>query len=121
MHGRLWFYLAAVIVIVTLICSYEAIKNKTNRQVATSEQAGIQDQKNQLSSYLQKQTDAHKVLSLAKLMKNASPDLIEMMADRAYQLDPTNRDVVLLSSAFHPELKSQVLKLDPLYGSSVSK
>ncbi|HUD21105.1 MAG TPA: hypothetical protein VMQ44_03510 [Candidatus Saccharimonadales bacterium] len=120
MHGRIWFYLAAIIIIAGLVCYYEAVKNRTSRQVATLERAGVQDQKDQLASYLQKQTDAYKVISLAKQMKNASPDLIEMMADRAYQLDPTNRDVVLLSSAFHPELKSQVLKLDPLYGSPAS-
>jgi len=115
MSNRFWFYLGVAIVIVGLFSYRTGVRNKIsndiNRINLESRQAALSD----LSKYLEKQTDERKLVSLAKKLRNRESWLLEAIIDRAYAINPKSRDITLLASEFHPELKEKVKILDPLY------
>lgn len=115
MSHRHWFYLAIFIVIAGLLALGAANSNILRRQRQAIEAESLAAQQQQLGLYLAKQTDGHKLVRLAKQMKNGDPNILKAIIDRAYALNPTDRDIVVLASFYNPELKSKVLELDPLY------
>ena len=115
MTNRHWFYLGAIIIIGGLLVVGAANSNLLRRQRLALENQRIVKQKEQFSGYLAKQTDGQKLVRLAKQMKNSDPVILDLIIDRAYELEPADRDIVVLSSYYHPELKNKILELDPLY------
>ena len=39
----------------------------------------------------------------------------KLIIDRAYAISPNNHDVLVLETQYHPELKSKLIQVDPLY------
>ena len=74
-----------------------------------------------MSSYLARQTDEHKLIRFAKQLKDRDPAILELVVDRAYEVNPKNRDIVVLASIFHPELKPKILEIDPLYADEADR
>lgn len=115
MTDRFWFYLAAGIIIVGLLSGYTSSSNRQKRVSAQETSRQQQDQYSSFDLYLANQTDARKLLVLAKHLRGNDPTLLAKIADRAYALNPTARDVALFASYFRPELEEKVKQLDPLY------
>lgn len=115
MTGRVWLYLTGAIIAVALIARGTLAVSAVNHASAALEAQSLGEQQQILGAYLTKQTDEHKLIRFAKQMKSQDPALLMMIADRAYEVNPKNRDIVVLASLFHPELKPKILELDPLY------
>lgn len=118
MSARVWLYLTAAVIAVALITRGTLVISAVNKEIAALEAESIANQKDSLAMYLAEQSDEHKLLRLAKQMKNSDPALLIMVADRAYEVNPKNRDIVVLASFFRPELKPKILEIDPLYSES---
>jgi len=121
MTGRFWFYLAVTIVIIAELTWLHGGRNRLNNELARLDNAAAQQQLTSLRGYLGKQTNERKLVSLAKLLKNREAWLLQPIIDRAYELNPNSRDIALLASFFHPELKERVKELDPLYGEEATR
>lgn len=115
MAKRFWYYLAALITAVILLTYYAINITVSHRQISHYNAESLENQKSSLENYLTKQTDPRKLISLAKRLKGREDALIQLVADKAYELAPDSRDAALLASAFHSELKDKLLELDPLY------
>jgi len=115
MTGRFWFYLGVTVIIVGLYSWRLAAVNGVNRQISRIDQASLQAQSDSLNRWAANQTDERKLISLAKKLKNRDQALLQILIDRAYAINPNSRDITILASQFHPELKDKILQLDPLY------
>ena len=115
MSRRLWIYSAVVLIIVVELTFYAIEVIGSNKKIASLNSEALSTRQAELANYLKDQTDQRKLISLAKKLKNQDSSLIQLVADKAYELAPDSRDAVLLAYAFHPELKSKLLELDPLY------
>ncbi len=115
MSSRAWFYLGAVIIIAGMLVYAAVERAKINQQQILIQDQSTAELKDTLTPYLAKQTDGHKLISLAKHLNGTDPSVLQLIIDRAYALEPKDRDILILDSAFHPELKSQIIALDPLY------
>lgn len=115
MTGRFWFYLGSLVIVAGLYSWRTATVNAINNEVSRIEQASQQERVANITRYVATQTDERKLVSLAKRLKNSDQETLRIIIDRAYELNPGSRDITLLASEFHPELKTRVLELDPLY------
>ncbi|MEK7202018.1 MAG: hypothetical protein AAB669_00585 [Patescibacteria group bacterium] len=115
MTGRFWFYLGSLVIVAGLYSWRTATVNSINNEVGRIEQASQQERVENITRYVATQTDERKLVSLAKQLKNSDQETLRIIIDRAYELNPGSRDITLLASEFHPELKTRVLELDPLY------
>ena len=115
MTNRHWFYLGVLIVIGSLLSVGTASANRLKHQQQAIEAATVAEINANLSRYLTKQTDPFKLVRLAKLMRTQDPTILQPIIERAYALAPKNRDITVLASQFHPELKAKILEIDPLY------
>lgn len=114
MSRRLWLYTIAASIILLLIAfragSVHSVNKKADKAIASQNAS----QSSALDSYLSKQTDAFKLVALAKLQPTADSAYLQKVIDRAYQLNSTSPQIAYLASFYHPELKSRVKELDPL-------
>ncbi len=115
MTGRFWFYLGALVIVAGLYSWRTATVNAIRNEVAKIDQAGQQERVGGMKRYVAKQTDERKLVGLAKRLKNSDNEILRIIIDKAYELNPGSRDITLLASSFHPELKDRVPELDPLY------
>ncbi len=115
MSSRVWLYLTAVIIAGALVTRGALAVSAVNRESRSLEAKSLNEQREILDRYLAKQTDEHKLLRLAKQMQHRPSELLQMVAERAYEVNPNNRDIVVLNSFFKPELKPRIIELDPLY------
>ena len=113
--GRFWLYAIALAVVFSLYLWRVAAIYSISNQIRQSNQLSLQIQQDSLENWLNHQPNERKIISLAKLLKNREPALLQKLIDKAYALNPNSRDITLLASDFHPELKDKVLVLDPLY------
>jgi hypothetical protein len=113
--NRFWFYFLVIIIVAGLLTVLYTERSRLDHRIASLNDQSYQLQRQQLQSYLDQQTDARKLVSLAKHLATGDQRLLGMIIDRAYQLNPNSRDIALLASNFHPELKKRVQELDPLY------
>ena len=116
MAKRGWFYLAVVIVLVGEIVTFNMVRIRQSRELAEINDQALARQEQDLTIYLTHQTDDRKLVRLAKLLAHDQASPLQLIIDRAYALNPKSRDIALLASSYHPELKDQVTKLEPLYG-----
>ena len=117
MSGRFWFYLAVLIVGAGELSLLVGGRARLNNELSRLNQAAFEEQEAALKPYLARQTDERKLVSLAKRLKQGDQRLLQLIIERAYELNPNSRDIALLASYFHPELKEKVKELDPLYSS----
>lgn len=115
MSNRFWFYLGSLVIVVGLYSWRIATVNAINNEVGRIEQTGQEERVRNITRYVETQTDERKLVSLAKRLKNSDKETLRIIIDRAYVLNPGSRDITLLASVFHPELKDRVPELDPLY------
>lgn len=115
MDKRFWFYLGVLIVIAGEISYYRATQNRIAQELARLNLSAQEQRINDLKNYLGRQTDERKLVSLAKKLRFSEAKTLQLIIDRAYELNPNSRDITLLASEFHPELKERVKELDPLY------
>jgi hypothetical protein len=115
MTGRFWFYLGASVVIVGLYSWRLAAVNSVTHEISRIDQASLQAQSDSLQTWADGQTDERKVVSLAKKLRTRDQALLKILVDRAYAINPNSRDITILASQIHPELKDKILQLDPLY------
>lgn len=115
MNNRVWAYLGFSIVISALLVWYFSESRAQTREIQTINNLAEQGQTTSFDAYLAKQTDERKLLVLAKLLRSGEQWRLRKIADRAYALNPTARDVALFASYFRPELEEKVKQLDPLY------
>ncbi|MEK7170827.1 MAG: hypothetical protein AAB774_00785 [Patescibacteria group bacterium] len=115
MSNRFWFYLASIVIVAGLYSWRIATVNAINNEIGRIEQASQQERVKNITRYVASQTDERKLVGLAKRLKNSDQETLRIIIDRAYALNPGSRDITLLASQFHPELKARVLELDPLY------
>jgi len=118
MTSRFWFYLAVVIALVGLLVFGLIERAKSQVEVSRIDHRAQIERTANMSTYLQHQTDEIKLIRLAKQLKNSQPELVGLVADRAYAINPNSRDVLVLDSYFHPELTSKLLEVDPLYSAA---
>ncbi len=116
MTKRGWFYLAVAIILVGEIVAFNMVRIRQSRELADINDQATAHQEKDLTTYLDRQTDDRKLVRLAKLLARSQSSVLRPIIDRAYALNPKSRDITLLASSYHPELKDQVTKLDPLYG-----
>lgn len=116
MSSRLNLFLYGGI-IALVIAGYGNISiRRIVRQSEKQQAANNETQMVQMKEYLAKQTDARKMVRLSlKLAPSGNKALTQAAIDRAYELKNNSRDIALLDSYFHPELKQRVVELDPLY------
>lgn len=119
MDSRLNLFLYSGI-IALIIAGYGNIAiKKTIRQSEKQQATNNETQTTQIKEYLAKQTDARKMVRLSlQLATGGNRALTQAVIDRAYELINNSRDIALLDSYFHPELKQRVVELDPLYETS---
>lgn len=115
MSGRFWFYLTSVVIIIGLYTTRIAVINSLNNTIAKIEQTSRQERIDNLRRYAANTQDERKLVSLAKKIRYEDKEILQTLIDRAYELNPNSRDITILASEFHPELKSKILQLDPLY------
>lgn len=115
MKSRLWLYLSSAVIVAILLSVAVGLEAKINDSIKTKNQQSLDNEKTEMTQYLAKQTDPFKLVSLAKKLIIINPPLVQLVADKAYELNPNRRDIVLLDSQFHPELKSKLTVIDPLY------
>lgn len=115
MHNRFWLYLAFGIVLTGLISYWTIEKNSLQASIVSKQQTNEQQRISAMEDFLSRQTNGHKLVSLAKRMNPEDSKLIEMVVMRAYELEPDRRDIALLASAYDPAIKKRIEKLDPLY------
>lgn len=116
MAKRGWFYLAVVIMLVGEIVAFDMVRIRQSQALAEINDQATVHQEQDLATYLTRQTDDRKLVRLAKLLARSQSSVLRPIIDRAYALNPKSRDITLLASSYHPELKDQVMELDPLYG-----
>ncbi len=114
MRNRFWLYLCAAIIALGLVAywNWESADLQTRTNTTTAQ--ALKTAQADLKNFLTKQTDGPKLISLAKRLNKNQPELVKPIIEKAYALAPTNPDVVLLASAYHPELKAKALELNPL-------
>jgi len=115
MSKRFWFYLTAIVVIAGLYTWRLAVVNGVNNQIGRIEAAGQAERVGNLHRWVDAQKDERKLISLAKKLRYLDNASLQVLIDRAYALNPNSRDITILASQFHPEFKSKILELDPLY------
>jgi hypothetical protein len=115
MNPRFWFYLLFGIIIVALFSYWAGERNGIQKTLIQQEQQSLNDRHESIKTYAAKQTDARKLVSYAKNISSADSKSLQIIIDRAYELEPNSRDIVILASEFHPELKKRIQELDPLY------
>jgi len=104
--------LAALLIVGYGNIAKSSLAKNLNRQTADNQQQQIE----QMKAYLTQQSDPRKMVRLTfRLSSSASKEIVQLVADKAYELKPDSRDIVLLDSIFHPELKDKIIELDPLY------
>ncbi|MEX1123574.1 MAG: hypothetical protein WEC81_00095 [Patescibacteria group bacterium] len=115
MNTRFWLYLLAAIIISGLGSYLSWVKTSQAGELAAIERQAAETRLATMDSYLAKQTDGRKMISLAKKVEKSAPELVEPIVLKAYELLPNSRDAALLASHYRPELKDKVKELDPLY------
>lgn len=115
MHVRWWLYMTAIIVGLILLFTGIFERNHIENKLAVSQSQRNHQTKNELARYLVKQTNPYKLVSLAILLKHSDNSILEPIIDRAYALAPDDASILILDSQFHPELKSKIAIIDPLY------
>lgn len=115
MSRRFWFYSASLIVIAGLLVWLLAIRNQHRNEQERQEALFAADQQAQLEKYLSDHNDDRKLVTLAKHYAKTEPGLVRQVVEKAYELNPNSRDIVILVSHYHPELKEKIKFLDPLY------
>ncbi len=115
MVSRFWFYLATAIILSGLGSYLSWVKTRQGSEIAAINQAAAAERSMAMESYLAKQTDGRKMISLAKNLQSTAPELVQPIVLKAYELLPNSRDAALLASYYRPELKEKVKELDPLY------
>jgi len=115
MSSRFWFYLLAAIIISALLSFLLWNKSRIASDQLRIEQESLSSARESMNSYLAKQTDGRKLVTLAKRISVSRPELVEPVILRAYELLPNSRDVAILASIYRPELKAKIKELDPLY------
>jgi hypothetical protein len=100
MNNRVWAYLGFSIVISALLVWYFSESRAQTREIQTINNLAEQEQTTSFDAYLAKQTDERKLLVLAKLLRSGEQWRLRKIADRAYALNPTARDVALFASYF---------------------
>lgn len=114
MNNRFWFYLGVVIILIGLVAWWALGTAHADNNATTSQNLALQTDRQQLQKYLATQKNAPKLIGLAKRLNKTEPALVQPVIERAYVLAPTNPDVVLLESYYHPELKTKAQELNPL-------
>jgi hypothetical protein len=115
MNRRVWFYLTALIIIgVIIIYGSLEIKNINREQILIQDRRTSENREN-IKNYLATQNDPIKLISLAKNLKSSDTQITELIIDKAYALAPSSKDILVLDSQFHPELKNKITAIDPLY------
>lgn len=120
MTSRFWLYSALVIVIIGSISFWVVAKNNLNHRATIAGETLIKNDQATLTLFLAKQTDAAKLIGLAKRVNNSEPALVQPIVERAYALGSTNPDAVWLASYYHPELKTKALQLNPLADQTIN-
>jgi hypothetical protein len=115
MSSRFWFYLLVAIVISGLLSFLLWSQSRIASDQLKIEQDSLASARESMNSYLAKQTDGRKLVTLAKRVSDTRPELVEPIILKAYELLPNSRDVAILASAYRPELKEKIKELDPLY------
>ncbi|MBI4948421.1 hypothetical protein HY844_02625 [Candidatus Berkelbacteria bacterium] len=116
MHNRVWFYLFVLIVIGAEISYLVGINSRTASEIELLNQAAERQSVEQIENYASGQTDGYKLVSLSKkLGSDASAKVHEILVLRAYELEPTDRDITVLASYFDARLEPKITELDPLY------
>lgn len=115
MHGRFWFYLPVVIIIAGLTSYLVWNNSRISSDIFIIEKQAQESRLSSINSWLDKQTDGRKLITLAKTFQHNQPELVEPVILKAYELLPDNRDVAILASHYKPELMEEVKNLDPLY------
>lgn len=115
MHNRFWFYLASIITIAALGGVYLMNKRQLDNELQQLTSVAVEADHQQLAAYLDRQTDAFKLVGLAKLYAKNRPDLVRPVVERAYALNPNSRDIAILASPYLPAAKERVKFLDPLF------
>lgn len=117
-NHRTWYYLGAAIIIGALIVFGMIESNNIRRQQILIQSQSTSDLQQEMTNYVAAQTDPHKLISLAKRLKDADSSILQIIIDKAYALNPNDRDTLVLASQFHPELASKITQIDPLYSAS---
>lgn len=115
---RTWYYLGAAIIAGALIVFGMIQSNNVRRQQILIQSQSTSELQQQITDYVAAQTDSHKLIRLAKHLKEADNSVLQIIIDKAYALSPNDRDTAVLASQFHPELKSKVIQLDPFYSAN---
>ncbi len=115
MSKRFWFYSASLIVMAGLLVWLLALRNQLRNEQQRQQTLFAAEQQALLSNYLSSQDDERKLVTLAKTYAKTQPELVRPVIERAYELNPNSRDIVILASHYHPELKEKIKFLDPLY------
>ncbi|OGD61758.1 hypothetical protein A3A71_00415 [Candidatus Berkelbacteria bacterium RIFCSPLOWO2_01_FULL_50_28] len=115
MSGRFWFYSGFLIVATGLLVWNSALKSRIAAEEVQITNASAQERIASLKEYATRQTNARKLVSLAKKLRFEDPAVLRPLIDRAYELNPNSRDITLLASYYRPELKERVKELDPLW------
>lgn len=115
MTPRAWLYLGVAIMLVALLTWYEEEKSEIRRvsenQTAESREVVV----SAFRSYLKDQKNERSLVTLAKRIRLIDAELTRLTVERAYEINPNSRDIVILMSNYRPELKKRILELDPLY------
>lgn len=115
MRNRFWFYMPVIIIIVGLTSYLMWSNSSINSEISLIEKNSQDARLNSINSWLTKQTDGRKLITLAKTFQNNEPELVEPIILKAYELLPDNRDAAILASHYRPEIKEKIKTLDPLY------
>lgn len=115
MHNRFWLYLAFGIVLAGLISYWTIEKNSLQASVVSEQLINQQQRVSAMKDFLSRQTNGHKLVSLAKRMNPEDSKLIEMVIMRAYELEPDRRDIAILASTYDSSIEKKIQFLDPLY------
>jgi hypothetical protein len=115
MTARALIWLGALIIFSSVLSLASAEKAKILRESHKEQEAFQRAQIDGMKSYLQKQKDARKLISLAKRLPSENAELIKLIILKAYELEPNRRDIAILASYYQAEAKNRVKKIDPLY------
>ena len=91
MSNRFWFYLGSLVIVAGLYSWRIASVNAINNEVSRIEQTGNQEQIKSVTRYVAAQSDDKKLVSLAKRLKNGDKEILQIIIDRAYEINPGSR------------------------------
>jgi len=116
MNRREWLYFLSGLVSLAVLGYGTGAKYSLAKELQRQENTAKQEQLALMRDYLARQNDPRKMVRLSfRLAPSAPEEIVQLVADKAYELKPDSRDIVLLDSVFHPELKEKIKELDPLY------